>query len=109
MLIAALLLLLVGLPLQLIYSVHLVRKPGQYAPTLFRNAIIGGVCTIGAGAVLQDPLLMIGQAVVLGIYVTTRRSAKALSAAAEEPERTEAQPPQTDRTAKEEEKAPPSA
>lgn len=72
MLMAALILLLLGVPLQLAYCARLALKPAADNRLWFILAMLGGILNISSAALLRDPLLATGQAAVLGIYFFTR-------------------------------------
>lgn len=76
MLLAALILVLLGVPLQLTYCVRLILTKGRAEPRWYYAGMAGGVCNVVAGLLLHDPLLITGQAVVLCLYSLTRPKAK---------------------------------
>jgi len=76
MMLASLVLLLVGVPLQLTYCVRLVLTKGRASPKWYYAAMLGGLCNVASGVLLRDPLLITGQAAVLCIYSLTRPKPK---------------------------------
>ncbi len=72
MLVAALVLLLLGLPLQLCYAARLIITKGNASKRWYWAAMAGGLCNVASGILVRDPLLITGQASIMCIYALTR-------------------------------------